>query len=165
VAQEETALTPHELKTHLGIETAFQLVWIQIQSLKRSQVPLNPSTVTLRSLGCSNGHVVFPNGALCTNCNQRILLDDPDAMYVQPGSVTPTQGGRIGLQILRCKHCSGRPVYSTSYNCPSCNCTVSYNSFKFLAPPPPPPRNTNADTAAVEEQFKEEIASYESWDQ
>jgi hypothetical protein len=91
------------------------------------------------------------------------LVDDPDAMFVNPGSVKPNHGDSISVQILRCKHCSGLPRNQASYYCPSCCSSLYYTSFKFLAPPPPP--NTNADTTAVEEQFKEEIASYESWDQ
>jgi hypothetical protein len=119
----------------------------------------------LRSLGCPNGHAIFQNlnGGRCINCSRHILVDDPDAMFINPDSVTPKHGDPLSVQNLRCKHCSQCPFYSGTYHCPLCDSSVSSTSFTFL--PPPTPLNTNADTATVEEQFKEEIASYESWDQ
>ncbi|KAJ2924442.1 hypothetical protein H1R20_g12645, partial [Candolleomyces eurysporus] len=148
IVTQEEALKPDELKAHVGLETAFRLMWIQIQSLKRSQVASGPR-ITLGSLGCYNGHAVFTGPRNCKGCSREISIGDPEAMYVDPSSTgtfkygnTGTEPGSImSLANLRCKNCSSKPLSCTLYGSP----------------------NTNTDTVHVEEVFKEEIASYESW--
>ncbi|RXW11801.1 hypothetical protein EST38_g14054 [Candolleomyces aberdarensis] len=118
ILTQEDTLEPVELKSHLGLETAFRLVWIQNQSFKRPQ----------------------------------ISMDDPEAMYVHLMSV----------QNLRCKHCSNQPLPNGTYICPS-SCGTDSASLKFIAPASR--QSANTDTVNIEEVFKEEIASYESWNQ
>ncbi|RXW16738.1 hypothetical protein EST38_g9117 [Candolleomyces aberdarensis] len=142
-------LQPDELKAQLGVETAFRLMWIQNQSFKQSQAPAVGSgfLITLGTLGCSNGHPVFAGPANCFSCGQKILLDDPEAIYLYNNTAVLVQDTGIpgpsrmrliiNLQNLKCRLLSPKSRQS----------------------PGPGP---NVD---VNEVFKEEIASYESWDQ
>ncbi|KAJ2924440.1 hypothetical protein H1R20_g12646, partial [Candolleomyces eurysporus] len=167
IVTQEEALKPDELKAHVGLETAFRLMWIQIQSLKRPQVALNPR-ITLGSLGCYNGHAVFTGPRNCKYCSREISIGDPEAMYMDPSPTVTYKHGDAGIELgmnlanLRCKNCSYTPIYCKSYSCPSCGSSTPYASFWIISSPA---QNTNADTVSVEEVFKEEIASYECWSQ
>ncbi|RXW14142.1 hypothetical protein EST38_g11711 [Candolleomyces aberdarensis] len=104
IVTQEEALKPDELKAHLGLETAFRLMWIQIQSSKRPQVASNPR-ITLGSLGCCNGHPVFTSPKTCMHCTGVISIGDPEAMYVDL-SCTGTYkysntGLKLGLPLVR----------------------------------------------------------------
>ena len=81
IVTQEEILEPDELKSYLGLETAFRLVWIQNQSFRRPQVQSNPS-ITLGSLGCHNDHLLYTSPTSCKSCHQQISMDDPEAMYV-----------------------------------------------------------------------------------
>lgn len=159
IVTQEEILKPDDLRSHLGIETAFRLMWIQNQSLK-SQVP-SKSRISLRSLGCPNcSAAIFSTHTSCNNCSRTILLDDADA-FCYVSSITGTDP-RINVQYLKCQHCSGPPIYSQNYYCSSCG-NYTYPSNFRLIPSNTPQKASSEGT--IEEVFKEEIASYESWDQ
>jgi hypothetical protein len=175
LVQEET-LQPDELEAHLGLRTAFHLVWIRNQlSAKAAQVA-NGSIlrITLGSLGCSqcgNAPILFLR--YCKSCGHPIEKDDPLHPQIPVDSLvrsTCSSGGiefYVALSDLRCKHCSKSPYPSlVSVACRLCNSHVSSQSLKLVFPSiAPSPPDTNAVMVKVEEVFKEELASYESWNQ
>ncbi|KAJ2926569.1 hypothetical protein H1R20_g10529, partial [Candolleomyces eurysporus] len=137
-------LQPDELKSQLGIETAFRLMWIQNQSFKHSQVPEVGSgfLITLGTLGCPKGHPVFASPASCLSCDQKISIDDPEAIYLYNNTAVLIQDTGIpGPSRMR-------PI-------------IDLQNLKCRSRQSPGP-GPNVD---VNEVFKEEIASYESWDQ
>ncbi|RXW13997.1 hypothetical protein EST38_g11856 [Candolleomyces aberdarensis] len=159
VTQEET-FEPDELKLHLGLETAFRLVWIQNQALKRppAMSPSSNPQFTLGSLSCSKCHsAMFNSPQYCQHCGRTISVNAPeDISHIgKVGSL------KVNSQNLRCGGCTRIPLQMQSYACPSCHSSTSYKNFRLMASTHQSPR----PDAKVEDVFKEEIASYESWDQ
>jgi hypothetical protein len=164
----EDPIRPFDELKSLGLETASLLLWIRDQTVSRANV--QGFDVTLGGLGCNSCKAaMFTSAANCRVCNQEILIDDPEALYLPNCSVqiqdTGTRPGRsqvvLNLQSLRCRHCNNYPLNLTTYSCPSCSYSVGYTSFRLLFTGLCGKRRADV---TVEEVFKEEIASYESWD-
>ncbi|KAJ2924437.1 hypothetical protein H1R20_g12652, partial [Candolleomyces eurysporus] len=179
IVNNKNGLKPDELKSHLGLETAFRLMWIQNQFLNSTSV--QSGVVSLKALGCpgvSCGTAKFKSPRYCLSCSRKILPDDPDAIYlchnasvrvqdVSTSGPTRTQF-LVKLADLRCRHCSDCPLMSKSiagYGCSSSSCAkvvCPTDSFRLLLTDG---ASQNASDKNVDEVFKEEIASYGSWDQ
>ncbi|KAJ2924435.1 hypothetical protein H1R20_g12650, partial [Candolleomyces eurysporus] len=117
ILHNKNGLRPDELKSHLGLETAFRLMWIQNQSL--NSTPVQSRVIALRALGCptgSCGSKMFNYSPACYSCNRTIFSDDYKAIY------------------------------------------LCHNASVLV-------QDRVKSDQKVAEVFKEEIASYESWDQ
>ncbi|RXW12270.1 hypothetical protein EST38_g13585 [Candolleomyces aberdarensis] len=164
VAQEES-LESDELKSQLGLETAFRLMWIQNQSLKGTQSRFDPP-FTLKSLGCCHCRApmfISPRG--CCDCGINISVDDPAAIYAfLPSSPTYDYSNfKLSLEQLRCTKCERQPIDYDTYGCPSCSLATGYKNFRLV--PSTVTRQTSGSDVKVNEAFNEEITGYESWDQ
>ncbi|KAJ2926567.1 hypothetical protein H1R20_g10527, partial [Candolleomyces eurysporus] len=143
----EDPIRPLEDLERLGLKTACRLLWIRDQTVPHKAAPVQGFNVTLGSLACPSGHVMFPAARNCSGCSRSISVDDPEAIYLynsssvqiqDSGTPGPTRTSLIiNLQILRCRAMT----------------TGSHQN-------PGPRSDVN-----VSDVFKEEIASYESWDQ
>ncbi|RXW14144.1 hypothetical protein EST38_g11713 [Candolleomyces aberdarensis] len=155
IVTNKNGLKPDELKSHLGLETAFHLMWIQNQSL--NGVPIQSGVVLMKALS--------------------ILMDDPKAIYLRHNvsvlvrDVSTSGPTRTQFLVkpadLRCSSCSGSLLTFKSYPgfcCPSCDKVVTETDNLGLLPTDGATQKAKSDQN-VDEVFKDEIASYESWDQ
>ncbi|RXW14606.1 hypothetical protein EST38_g11248 [Candolleomyces aberdarensis] len=125
---------------------------------------------------------VFGTPRNCHSCTRKILPDDREAIYlcdkasvlVQDVSTSGPMRTQflVKLADLRCRHCSKCPLicqYNSGYGCPSSRCgniVLGSGSFRLLlADGAPQKAKSDEYVKVVNEVFKEEIASYESWDQ
>jgi hypothetical protein len=155
-----------ELKSQLGLDTACTLLWV------RSQTPDNGGLLfTLGSIryGCCKA-AIFSESCNCSSCHQEIRIDDCADLYIGGGSsivgvVTTTAGISgpalmepfINPKLLRCKKCNGCP-FSTNLQCPSCAQVPDV----YFGPAHATSNNSNR---VILEEFRDEIAMYESADQ
>jgi hypothetical protein len=169
-------LQPDVLKARLGVETAFRLMWIQNQSFKITE-ERSGFSITLGGLGCSLGHPLFAGRAIsCHSCSAGIPVDDREAIYLYNGSSVlveqrgfmngpPKMDLSISLSDLRCRECRDWALSCGTYVCPSCPSTVNYSKITLLSPVLRQSSGPKSNvTGSISEVFKEEIASYESWD-
>jgi ribosomal protein L37E len=167
----ENPIRPFDELKSLGLETAGLLLWIRDQTVSHANVQGLGLHVTLGSLGCySCKAAMFTSPANCRSCGRQILVNDPEAIYICGCSVQIQDSGTSGpgrsqvifnLQYLRCQQCANYPINYTTHYCPSCGYGVSYQNFRLLSSSFRAKQNTDV---TVDEVFKEEIASYESWD-
>ncbi|KAJ2924443.1 hypothetical protein H1R20_g12648, partial [Candolleomyces eurysporus] len=180
IVNNKNGLKPDELKCHLGLETAFRLMWIQNQSLNGT--PVQSGVVMLKALGCSEmscASAMFKVPQNCIGCSRRILPDDPEAIYlchnasVLVRDVSTSGPARtqflVKLADLRCRYCLVCPLVchpNSGYGCASSSCdniVCGAGSFSLLLGDGAPQKAKSDQN--IDEVFKEEIASYESWDQ
>ncbi|KAJ2921992.1 hypothetical protein H1R20_g15101, partial [Candolleomyces eurysporus] len=167
---------PAELKSQLGADTACTLMWIQNQAL-----PAHLGTgfiLSLGLLGCTScQRAMFSNDRNCASCTQTISVNDRHALYFAPGAsitgIVRTQHTLvrgpaptdfvINLLDLMCRGCSNCAFTSGNYICPSCALSTGYQHFRLIT------SNSTIDigisSQKILEEFGDEIARYESWDQ
>ncbi|KAJ2932332.1 hypothetical protein H1R20_g4760, partial [Candolleomyces eurysporus] len=158
-----------ELKSRLGIEMACALLWIQAQ--RPQERTEKDFAIALCSLGCpSCFKSVFHAPLTSWCCNRSISVADYSTIRLLNGtSGTFTYSAnrfQISLKLtsLRCSSClDSCPIdYRPDYHCSSCNSIVAPSNFRLINPLH---RNRAiAPELNVSEMLKEEIASYESWD-
>ncbi|KAJ2929573.1 hypothetical protein H1R20_g7522, partial [Candolleomyces eurysporus] len=142
-----------ELKSRLGIETACALLWIQAQRPRERKE--EDFAIGLCSLGCpSCFKTVFQTPQTSWCCGRSISVEDYSAIHLLNGtSGTFTYSANriqinLNLTSLRCSSCSDSyPIY------PHARLINPLHQNRALAP-----------ELNVSEVLKEEIASYESWD-
>lgn len=164
IANEDPVRPLEELES-LGLRTTCRLLWIRDRTSRHAQsqgLKITPSNLT-----CLNGHTIFRNNFNCQGCSCLITVDDPGAINLISSYVvvvgSPTNSLMpISLLDLRCAKCSKVPITCTSYYCGSCYNNVNYPDFRY---PFPSVTQRPEGSANVDEVFKDEIASYESWDQ
>jgi hypothetical protein len=164
----ENPIRPLDELKALGSETVCSLLWIREQAFQHKPKAI-AFNVTLGSLGCASCYApMFTSPRDCVNCKQQILLDDADALRLNSKYARIYDSGVLGtekLQLtisirhLRCKHCSFPPLLPQSYDCPSCGSRTGHADFRLL------PSGSRPNHMAIDREFKEEIASYGSWDQ
>ncbi|KAJ2924444.1 hypothetical protein H1R20_g12649, partial [Candolleomyces eurysporus] len=165
-----------ELKSHLGADIACSLLWVQNQTQAILGARLAPTGLSLGMLGCFRCQAaMFTNGRNCVSCSRTIAVDDCSALHIPNGALStyfhaedPASGltqvtFRINLQHLMCRACSECAFSLTSYTCPSCSQLVSYSIFELRLG-----KNGIENGSAPQkilEEFGEEIARYEAWDE
>ena len=166
-----------ELKSQLGVDTACTLLWIQNQTLRKPHKEgLSLTGLTLSMLACWYCKAVILTGSRsCVSCAQTIAVDDRNALYLACGSFAtwidphiPATGPAkatfcINLKCVMCRSCSKLALPCETYNCPSCCKGNKYSDISVL-----PGKNVldgDSTRQRILEEFGEEIATYESWDQ
>jgi hypothetical protein len=156
-----------ELKSQLGLDTACTLLWI------RGQTPGNGALLfTLESMRCGNCRAaMFAKSFNRSSCHQEIRIDDCGDLYITQadsivGMITTTDDisgpalmePYINQKHLRCRKCNHCP-FITNLKCPSCS---AMNPNSFFGPAHTISNNLNR---MILEEFRDEIAMYESADQ
>ena len=138
------------------------------------------SAVTGLTLGmfvCHYGCPVamFPSDIKCHSCSQTIALGDPNAIYLASGyenagisTSLPATGPvtshfTINLKCVMCRKCSNCAIHLVDRNCIKCSrriCPVDYRLHYQMD------LSSQMDPSQkILEEFGDEIASYESWDE
>jgi hypothetical protein len=166
-----------ELKSQLGVETVLTLLWAQNQALRQPRErSLVLTELALSMLGCYKCEAqMFTGSRNCISCSRTIAVDDYTALTLFPGvgtsqveTVVTTSGlstttFHISTRHVSCRGCSQSALAHTGYSCPSCSFDQGNQWFKAR-----PGNGTIKDDSAsqkVLEEFQDELASYESWDQ
>ena len=164
-----------ELKSQLGLEMACTLLWIQTQTQPSFGVVINGPT--LRMLGC--GHcsqaAIFTIDRKCQACGRRVAVDDSKALYFGGGVGTAgmvtqvpdtepaTSNLLVNLQYLLCRNCKRAALPLTNYTCPTCSRPTAYQNVKLI--PAKRAVESGSTSQKILEEFGDELARYESWDQ
>ncbi|RXW13986.1 hypothetical protein EST38_g11868 [Candolleomyces aberdarensis] len=166
-----------ELRSLLGAEMACTLLWIQNQILRiPHEEGLALTGLTLGMLACwSCKAAMFTSSRNCISCSRIIAVDDCTSLYIPGGTLSmhavvdiPATGPAkatfdVHLQHVICRGCSNRALSSMTYTCPSCSYSTHYNYIKLRSG-----KNAIENGSASQkilEEFGDEIARYESWDQ
>ncbi|KAJ2926950.1 hypothetical protein H1R20_g10124, partial [Candolleomyces eurysporus] len=158
-----------ELKSQLGTEMACTLLWVQNHT-QTSPGGLVITELTLGMLGCFHCQAAMFTSRNCASCSRTIAVDDHNAlslargtfdMYVNPGLTTDgfaTTTFYINLKYVMCKNCSNRALPIMSYTCPKCSQDTTHLGLQLI-------RGGASVSQKILEEFGDEIAQYESWDQ
>ncbi|RXW14600.1 hypothetical protein EST38_g11253 [Candolleomyces aberdarensis] len=165
-----------ELKAQLGAEMACSLLWIRDQTQTILEPGLTLTGLSLGMIGCYYCQAgMFQTGSNCVSCSRTIAVDDCSAicmfggscdMYIHaenPATGPATATVCINLQSLMCRGCSKCAFSLENRTCPSCSRAIGYRAFK-LRLGKSVIKNSSASQKILEE-FGEEIARYESWDE
>jgi hypothetical protein len=173
--------TVAELRAQLGLELACTVLWIQNQTLAVSK----PREQGLVLTGLSPGMLacwyckaaMLTSSVNCHSCAQTIAVDDRGALYLGPGpratyidthvpaSGPATSAFCVNTQYVMCRSCSNCAFSTVNLVCPSRSCLRTTTDAFFNLKPDQIVTEGGCASQIILEEFADEIASYESWDQ
>ncbi|KAJ2912935.1 hypothetical protein MD484_g7493, partial [Candolleomyces efflorescens] len=170
-----------ELKAQLGPDLACTVLWIQNRALAASKPREQGLVITGLSLGmlacwyCKTA--MLSSDRNCHSCSQPIAVDDRGALYLGPGpratyidTLIPASGPAtsafcVNIQYVMCRSCSNCALPTTNLVCPSGSCLRTTNDAFFNLKHDQIVTEGDSVSRIILEEFADEIASYESWDQ
>ena len=144
--------------TSLGHRTAFDILWIQYQSLKEPSGKLFFRKDSIKCEYCSSSASLLNGSHPCRQCAANLAGDEVLSFAGSPPISTRSPSDRVlNLSTVQCSKCSRNAFYSLpNFYCPSCSTATYYNSNIRVTPKKP------VNEQLIRDLFGAEIDSYQT---